>query len=142
LPFTWVFSRAGIANKTSPPLMIISSSVSVAPLLDRWQQLLWWFFKFGFHLHISYTTMFTGIDLYYATNTAISSHCVGTFLFWASHFFLGTNEGKVSLVHRLQNESTIFYTNSTRCLGLFVSLNGPCDIRLEALPNNMSLGHK
>ena len=55
---------------------------------------------------------------------------VWTLLFSAFHFFRGINDGNTSRVHRFQNESTIFWTNSTRWHGLLVSLNGPCDVTL------------
>ena len=142
-------------TKHPPPSMVLSSSVSVA---------FCWIYNNNFrdgssvltrsclHLHIPFTTVFTWVDLYNTTNTPISSNCVSIsdvdyivysyvsflcipFLPWYQH-------GKESLVHIFQNESTIFCTNSTRCLGSLVSLNGPCKIRLDALPNNMSLGHK
>ena len=48
--------------------------------------------------------------------------------------------GKTSLIHRFQNDSTIFCTNSTQCLGFLVSLNGPWGTLDVAHPSSMSLG--
>ena len=70
----------------------------------------------------------------------MSSTC--TLRFSEFHFLLGTNRGNTSLVQRLQNESMIFCTNSTRFLGFFVSWKGPCETSGDALPNNISFGQR
>ena len=72
----------------------------------------------------------------------ITTSFTRTFRLSEFHFFLGTRRGKTSRVQRLQNESTIFWTNSTLFLGFFVSRKGPCGTSGDERPNNISLGHR
>ena len=44
----------------------------------------------------------------------ITKSSTRTLRFSACHFFLGSSDRKTSLVQRVQNESTIFWTNSTQ----------------------------
>ena len=64
------------------------------------------------------------------------------FLLSVCHFFRATSARKTSLAQRFQNESTIFWTNSTLCRGFCVSRNGPWGTLDEALPSNMSFGDR
>ena len=100
------------------------------------------------HLHIPYMSIFTWVDLYNTTNTPISSDCVSIsnvdyivysyVSFLCIPFLPGYQRWKgvsrPSFPKRVNNLLHELYSVSR----IVRFLNGPCEIRLDALPNNMS----
>ena len=83
-------------------------------------------------LHLSSTL--ARMHLHYSANDPVASYCFvimhdNCYLpvdpVSVCYFFLVTSCGNQSLIHCLQNESTIPVMNSTQCCGSFVSLSAP-----------------
>ena len=124
----------------------------------------------GLHSDVSDFTIFSGIDVDDSTNVPVSTNCIRSLDYYkviylhvsfqshlpallllfkviylqvsfpTFHFSRGINDGKTSRVDRFQNESIIFWTNSTCWRGLLVSLKSPCGTWDVDRPSSMSFG--